>query len=145
MHVRNLRCRMASFQPGHGPYGCRRKTVLTVHRRWQSSVINPRLTLPRNRRSHLTFDEEKMKNQTILIASSILMLGCASSPKVISKDKLDRIDRKTIPLTGYHRDYLGSDDQYHYIQVGCVTGDKIYRIDKEELHISIERKYREYK
>jgi len=33
-------------QPGHRPYGCRRREVQAVHRRWKSLGINQRFDLP---------------------------------------------------------------------------------------------------
>lgn len=38
--------RRKNCQPGHGPYGCRRREIQAVHRRWQSLEINQSLDLP---------------------------------------------------------------------------------------------------
>ncbi len=46
-----------------------------------------------------------------------------------------------MPLSGYHRDYLGSDGQYHYIRIGNVTGNKEYRMKKNDLLIENEYKH----
>ena len=82
-----------------------------------------------------------MKHTIIILTFCICVSGCSSLPKVVNREKLNRISEKESMLTGYHQDYLGSDDQYHYVRVGIVTGDRTYRIKKEELYIISEYRY----
>ena len=51
--------RKNDVEPGHGPYGCRRWEVQTVHHRWQRLEINQRFDLPGATAGHTKRSAEK--------------------------------------------------------------------------------------
>ena len=79
-----------------------------------------------------------MKLTHIGVALLIVALcapGCAAPPKILTSQQFDSESKRLMPLSGYHQDYLGSDDQYHYIRIGIATGERDYLIRKTELPI----------
>ena len=79
-----------------------------------------------------------MKPTNIWLATVLVVfcaLGCATSPRTVSRHQLELESQRLMPLSSYHRDYLGSDELCHYIRIGIATGGHDYRVLKTELPI----------
>jgi hypothetical protein len=87
------------------------------------------------RHSGRSFDMKPTNILLAMVLAASCALGCATSPRIVSRQQFDLESERLMPLSSYHRDYLGSDDSYHYIRIGIAAGSRDYRVLKMELSI----------
>lgn len=76
----------------------------------------------------------KLKD-TIACLVVLCVSGCATSPRTVTRHELESESQRLQPLSSYHRDYLGSDELYHYVRIGISTRGHDCRVLKKELPI----------